>query len=706
MNERTTLKQYGQILDAVRQKRLADAFVDLQSLIDAAGDWALRERCEQQREVYRQLLRYAVLGIDDPQRADIYAGVVEQIYSLADAAKATLLQRFSTRLPYDAMRLAPPRSLPDLCAECLSVQGEALESAERRLFDVVWMSQRWDNAERRILTNWLENPLANERSKCLVVSAATLSVLRYYDSDKMALLLDSCRAPQTAVEQRAVVGVVLVLAFHTHRIAIDAAVSAQLSALIDDANFRSALKSAYLQLVRTSETEAVVNRIRNEIMPAMVRATPKISDKIEHILSRDDDEAQDTDWQEVFDDTGLTDKMQEFSEMQLDGSDVYAATFAKLKSYPFFGIVSNWLLPFDAAHSSVAATLSGSRNVFAAIMKMPYICNSDKYSFCLSLTQVPENQRKVMLNGIDAESEQAQEMLDDERFVHPEITSQNIANQYIQDLYRLYTQHPRRTDFDNPLAAVWAFYKTDIFARLFPDNATRTQIAEYYLSKGLWADSAAQFETLLADSSHDGRLLQKLGYCYQKMGDYAQAADAYTRSDLYLPDNFWTLRRLALCQRRMGDAAKALETYTVCEKMQPDNFKILLQKGHCLVELKRYKAAIETYFCADNLQPDDATCRRAVAWCYLLDGQFDKAIKQYEKLTAATPHRDDWLNMAHAYLLSGQRKRALACYRHSLALYEPSAEFFAALAADTSTLTALGLSPDELLTLTEALKLD
>lgn len=705
MDERAVIKQYRQILDALPQKHLADAFAGLFALADVAGDWSLRDRCEQQRDVYRQWLQCAVLGIDDPQQEAIFANVVEQIYSLADALKAALLQRFSARLPYELMRTTPPISVADLCNECLSAQGEALEQTERRLFDVVWLSQRWSENERAILTDFLENPLASECAKCLVVSAATLSLLRFYDSDKMAFLLDSCRTPQTAVEQRAVVGAVLALAFHAHRIAIDHAVSARLTALADNAAFRNALKSAYLQLVRTSETEAVTNRIRNEIMPAVVRITPKISDKIDEILARDDEDGLNPDWQDVFDDMGLTDKMQEFSELQLDGADVYAATFAKLKSYPFFGAVANWLLPFDASHSSVTALLDGGRNLFATIMKMPYLCNSDKYSFCLSMAQVAENQRKVMLNGIDAESEQAQEMLNDERFTNPEITSQTVANQYVQDLYRLYTQHPRRADFDNPLAAVWAFYKTDLFAQLFAENATRTQIAEYYLSKGLFADGAAQFEALLADNPHDGSLLQKLGYCYQKMADYAKAADAYSRSDLYLPNTFWTLRRLAFCQRRLGDAAKALEAYAACEKLQPDNFKILLQEGHCLVELKRYKEAIEIYFRADNLQPDDVTCRRAVAWCYLLDSQFDKSLNQYKKLTAAASHRADWLNMAHAYLLLGQRERALACYRHCLALYESSADFFAALTADAPTLTVLGLPSAAIFTLTEALKL-
>lgn len=705
MDDRTVIKAYRQILSDLSQRRLADAIGTLTTLIDETGEWSLRDNCERQRTIYKEMLRYVVQGIDDPQREAIHADVTEAIYRLADDAKAALLLRSSARLPYQKMRLAPAESLADLCNECVSAHGEMLERAERRLFDAVWLSQRWTDEETNVLTDWLENVSAGERSKCLVVSAVTLSALRFYDSRKMALLLDVCSSLQMAVKQRAVVGVVLVLAFHAHRIAIDRTIAARLNLLTADSGFVGELKSAYLQLVRTSETEAVADRIRNEIMPAMVRATPKISDKLSDILSCDDDDDRNPDWQEVLDDAGLTDKVQEFSEMQFAGADVYAATFAQLKSYPFFGETANWLLPFDATHSSVAGFLDGEHNVFAAIVKMPFLCDSDKYSLCFSLLQVPAGQRRVMLNGIDAESEQAQEMLADERFAHPEITTQNVANQYVQNLYRLYTQHPRRADFDNPLAAVLAFYKTDLFARIFSETETRMQIADFYFSKELFADSAAQFDTLLADNPHDGALLQKLGYCYQKMADYDKAVVAYSRSDLYLPDNFWTLRRLAFCQRRLGHIEQALEAYVACERLQPDNFKILLQKGHCLVELKRYKDAVETYFRADNIKPDDAVCRRAVAWCYLLDGQFGKALKQYERLTASEPRGDDWLNMGHTCFLLGERERATACYRRSLALYKSHSDFFAALSADEPVLLNLGLSPDEILALSDLLKL-
>ena len=39
---------------------------------------------------------------------------------------------------------------------------------------------------------------------------------------------------------------------------------------------------------------------------------------------------------ENFDEAGLTDKLQEFADMQLGGADVFHSTFSNLKNYPFF----------------------------------------------------------------------------------------------------------------------------------------------------------------------------------------------------------------------------------------------------------------------------------------------------------------------------------------------------------------------------------
>ncbi len=707
MTERTIIQNYAQIVRFIDERQLAEAFVLLDNLLAELGDWTLCDEFEQQKNTYKDMLQYAVLGVPDSQRKQIYDALVESLYALASMAKSKLLTRFSQRLPYAKKRLEMPMTQWENLQTDLSVEDKIIsEKSAIQLFDYIWIKDEFDNFTLSRILQLLESKNVKLNAKCLAISAVTLSALRFYDAEKLSLLLRCANSEKIEIRQRVLVGLILVFAYHSDRILLDKNLMAQIVLLSDSSDFRKELKSAFLQLVRTTETESVTRRIRTEIMPEMMRLSPLIQNKLEAEALRDeDDDEKNPDWNEIFDEAGITDKLQEFNDLQMDGADVYVSTFAKLKTFSFFSETANWLLPFDAQHSSISSVMNGDMSIFAKLLAVPHLCNSDKYSFCLSLLQVPENQRKMMLNGVEAESEQIKEFLNEKALLYPEITAQSVANQYVQDLYRLYTLHPRRADFENPLSAVVAFYRSPLFAQLFQDVEMQQQIAEFYFAKNLYAESAEQFENLREKLPTDGALLQKMGYCYQKLSHFEKAIETYKLANDFLPENFWTWRHLAFCCRRAARFSEALNAYQKCDLLKPDNFKIVMQIGHCLVALNRYKEAIETYFRADNLQPDSPTCLRAVAWCYLLDNQKEKSVRQYEKLLENSSSADDLLNAAHALFLSGKRARALTLYRRSLATFAKREDFFSALLGDKPTLLALGVSEEEFLFLFDCLKL-
>lgn len=78
------------------------------------------------------------------------------------------------------------------------------------------------------------------------------------------------------------------------------------------------------------------------------------------------------------------------------------STFAQLKGYPFFREPHNWFYPFDRMHSSiihqVGLNQSGESSVLSIILQSGFFCNSDKYSFCFTIAQLPQGQRDMMLS--------------------------------------------------------------------------------------------------------------------------------------------------------------------------------------------------------------------------------------------------------------------------------------------------------------------
>src|SRR5690606_23350105 len=133
-------------------------------------------------------------------------------------------------------------------------------------------------------------------------------------------------------------------------------------------------------------------------------------------------EEKNPEWQKILDEAGLTDKLQEFADMQLGGADVFHSTFSNLKNYPFFNEMSNWFLPFDKRHSSLHSFFSErpeDDNLLSTLLNTTMICNSDKYSFCFSLMLMPEQYRNMMATQLGAESDELKKMTEEELLLNP-----------------------------------------------------------------------------------------------------------------------------------------------------------------------------------------------------------------------------------------------------------------------------------------------
>ena len=717
MQEKEIVTIYTHILQLLKQRRLFDAFDKLTQLLQDLQDWNSTNQKEELETIYRNMLAYAVLGVNDPQQQVIFDHLLEDCYDMAGTIKEALLTKVSSRLEYAQKRYAQitPVNFTELVTTLEfdashQVLGELLTTElqdggqqatqftiehEQHLlavFNYLWLSGKWTPKEKLATKQLLQSSDINTTDRAIIISAITLSLLRNFYADKLALLLEYAQHPILEIRQRILVSLALVITRYAERIKLNESCMSQLTLLSDSKDFRQEMESVVMQLVRTSETESITKRIREEIMPDVIRLTPKMRDKIDFdSLKSDDFDEKNPEWQELLEESGVADKLQEFGELQMDGADVYISTFAALKSFPFFNNTMNWLLPFDATHSSINKLFSHKKNLFSAMMQSPFLCNSDKYSFCLSLQQMPLAQQNMMTNSFSAESEQVQELMDEDALTQPAIPAKTIANQYIQDLYRLYTLHTHKNELNNPLKEILTIYQTPLFQLLFPTSDTRQQLAEFYFSKDLYVEALEQFEQLQVTEQTAERF-QKIGYCYQQLNQLTQAITAYEQADLLQPQNRWTMRRLALCLKRTGSYAKALIYYQNCDKLSPDNINLLLQIGQCQTELQLYDEAIATYFKADYLSPDNVQIRRIIAWCYLIAGKTTEACNYYEKLLTISHESIDYLNAGHAYWVVGDVEKAMYAYQQSLTSAPNTKQFFSSFFEDKKLLLSLGIS--------------
>lgn len=393
--------------------------------------------------------------------------------------------------------------------------------------------------------------------------------------------------------------------------------------------------------------------------------------------------------------------------MQMEGIDVYMSTFSQLKSFPFFRNVCNWFYPFDPQHSVVVRVFPEEEQqknfMVRGILASPFFCNSDKYSFCLTVNNIPAKQREMFASGFPGQNELPQEA---EAWKQENASAEVINRQYLQDLYRFFKVHPRRHEFTDIFETLsFNFRDNSLLRPLLSDADARRKVAEYLFHKEYYDESLRLFDELVADGAVDAELFQKVGFCHQKTKDYPKAIEAYLQADVLKPDVLWTIRHLAQCFRLSKEPEAAHPYYLKALEMQPDNLALLLQTGECEVEMERYEDAFARFFKVEYLDGSSLRARRCIAWCSFITGKYDQAEKYYNQLLQADkPDVQDYLNAGHTAWVQGNTERAVSLYLKGCRAKGDTESFIDLLFKDREELERQHVSPDDLTLMADVLR--
>lgn len=400
------------------------------------------------------------------------------------------------------------------------------------------------------------------------------------------------------------------------------------------------------------------------------------------------------------DKSGLSDKLKEMGDLQMEGADVYMSTFSQLKTFPFFREMANWFYPFDKQHSEVIKTFtihSKQRDMFLdTILQSGFFCNSDKYSFCFTMMQVPESQREMMEQQFSTQNDALEEEKNYNRFIEFSKRPSSISNQYIHDLYRFFKLFPRRHEFKDPFSEPLNFQYCKTLKETLSNDEHQLTLANYFFHKNYLLEAWLLYEEIIKSKGENAEIYQKMGYCMQKSRGYEKAIEAYLQADLIKPDNIWTNRHLAMCYKQLSQFSKALEYYKKVEAVQNDNITILTQIGYCLIELKRHEEALNYFFKIEYLGNESPKAWRALAWCSFVTGKHEQAMKYYDLLLNKETQVQDYMNAGHTAWSLGNVAKAVKMYATSLAMSEDTDAFMSLFNKDKEDLLAQGIRQEDI----------
>lgn len=675
-------KAYNRIIGSLDSKELKNAFDFIQSLISRSREYTFQDKLNELQDTYKYMLRYRVEGIKDPMQEQIYNNLQASTYELADAIKHKALAIESPLAFYNQRRNIQIQgnrsaiSYPDLFRQ-LRDSHEVNNLTEYNelniaLFNKIWVSNLLSQEESSHIKEIIQDSELPYATGCQVVSALMLGLQAAFDREKLLLLFDAAAHPNEEIKIRALISILITLYTYRKRTALYPRIEDRLGTLAEAPDFTKAIRTITLRFILARETEKITKKLQDEIIPEMMKLSPKISNKInlKDFSPEQLGDEMNPEWENLFSDSTLGKKMEEFSELQQEGADVMHSTFVHLKNFPFFHDLSNWLLPFAPEHSSFSNfsdQSEGERQLLDSMSIAPFMCNSDKYSLYFSMMQMPVEARKMMMGQF---SSQATEMIQQtqEELISKRGKLEIVSGQYIQDLYRFFKLYPGHLDFNDIFSMPLDFHNLTILKPYISDTETLTTIAEYYLRKNYFNDALVIFNKLAETEINSDILFQKIGYCMQMEGDLKGALNAYLRADLINSESKWVIRRIAGCYRSLKQPEEALKYYHRYETLNPNNLTVQISIGHCHLELKNYNEALKCFFKVDYLDNKSHKAWRPIAWCSFLTGKYDQARNYYKKILENQPNAQDLLNAGHTEWALQNIKGALAFYKKAVEL--------------------------------------
>ena len=697
-------------------RHLTMALSLLQKLVGESGLWILDDELKRINTAYGFMLQYLSNGVLDPQRNAILSQLIDDTYTLTDKASISLLDTRSSHIFYVRHKASKTTSLQSLieeynvernklnlinsveessrdtvAARSITVQCERLESD---IFNQVWSTFPTPASDVDLMTGLMGNETIPAHLKSLIISALLLGLTTFYDEPKLALLL-RCYATgggNDDLKLRALINAVIATFLHRKRLACSEFIKKELSKLEEVPSFKQDLRLIF--------TDNISRKMREGLMPEINKMSPDLFNKIKGKtpgtidISEIEENPQ---WQEWLDKSGISRKLEEFNEIQLEGGDVFISTFAKLKSYPFFNTLSNWFLPYHDKSSVVSDAFGSSRSALTSLFKMmPILCDSDKYSMLLSMASAPQAQRDMMFQQFDAQREQFEELQSDAGQSLIKMRD-IIVNRYIQDLYRFFKLYSRRREFISIFDTDINLMEVESLRCYIGDTETLSILAEFYFKNGFYNDAIKYFNYMLKNHDANPHVYQKIGYAYQALGKYREALKSYSRYELADDTDSWNLKQMAQCYRSLHNHDKAIEYFGRALELSPQSVQLCLNLGHCYLDRADYDNALQQYYKADFMSGAKHRAWRPIAWCCFMLGKNEEALNYYEKIvTEDSPTSQDYLNYGHLRQAMGEMGKAIELYRKSLELENKNIDSFSKLyVADSKYLLAKGITAED-----------
>jgi hypothetical protein len=247
--------------------------------------WEIGDAVGRIEQNYAYMLRYLSDGAADPERDKMYAEIVNETYRSLDILTRRLRQPDQPTLYFNTLRVISMRNVP-LEQRILSykqllntdAEKRTVESLEHDIFNYIWVTFPFTATDSDAVFTAITDETIPVHLKYNMSAALLLGLMEYFDSRRLDLLMQIYDNDDNEQELRsiALVGLLLGLFKYSDR-ELPVTTADHLAAIKDRPDWKDDLKTTFLELIRTRETERITRTMEEDIIPGMIKLRPACS---------------------------------------------------------------------------------------------------------------------------------------------------------------------------------------------------------------------------------------------------------------------------------------------------------------------------------------------------------------------------------------------------------------------------------------------
>jgi len=608
------------------------------------------------REDFERMKEYWLKGYSDDNRQKIYDRLVARMLrlvmdverrimlygnisnsrdlqeKLSEMDKFRIPESIKERLEHFVTEQAMVELMPTDKREAR--QNELLKEKFQYLewtYDSILMSPQWSEDDALNMEELFLSPLVDSFSQQALIPAVILGCCIWFDYRKERMLINVyMKSSDEQVRQRALVGLALAMDSMQYRLA-DSEHETPIAKLMENERSVKELRDLQLQLAMAQLAERDKDVMEKQIIPNIM-SNSSITFRNGAFEEVDEDSMED-----IFD-PNAADRRREnlestvsmMQKLYKSGRDIYYGSFMHMKRYPFFNRLLNWTLPYTRQNPAVVDLDSRISRILAISAEHSQLCDSDSYSFLLSMKHTMPKMPDAMIESLNSMTNAPEP---DPSTVKPAAIRRNL----IQNIYRLINLSSNRTMFP------------DLFQNVDEDESVPPFL---FVAQPVFADSVLMKKWGVAvamvlnsrGKEEDARMIMKSydkmehsfeSACFMADIDYSnverhlEEALAFKHDDKVL----CRLARCYTCKSETGKWEKGMRILDELLERNPDNIEALKIKGFALADIEEnYEAAKALLYRVNYEKPDDIAVCSVLGRLLLRMGNAEQACGMYERI--------------------------------------------------------------------------